>query len=51
MQERALRAQMQHETAATSRAEAEAESARLAEEVAQLRGAVQLNRKTDHGED
>jgi chromosome segregation protein len=40
VQQRASRAKMQHETAATSRAEAEAESARLAEEVMQLRSAV-----------
>jgi chromosome segregation protein len=38
---RAQRAKEQHEFAATSRAEAEAESLRLSEEVAQLRGAVQ----------
>ncbi len=40
VQQRASRAKSQHETAATSRAEAEAESARLAEEVVQLRAAV-----------
>jgi len=38
---RAQRAKEQHEFAATSRAEAEAENLRLTEEVAQLRGAVQ----------
>ena len=43
-QERARRAQTQHGLAATSRAEAEAESARLTEEVTQLRGAVQTER-------
>ncbi len=41
VQQRAARAKMQHETAASSRAEAEAESIRLAEEVVQLRAAVQ----------
>src|SRR5260370_13467123 len=38
---RAERAQDQLAAAATSRAEAEAESARLAEELAQLRGSIQ----------
>jgi chromosome segregation protein len=38
---RAQRAKEQHELAATSRAEAQAENLRLTEEVAQLRGAVQ----------
>src|SRR5260370_5692471 len=38
---RAERAQHQLAAAATSRAEAEAESARLAEELAQLRGSIQ----------
>jgi chromosome segregation protein len=45
VQQRALRAKIQHETAATSRAEAEAESARLAEEVTLLRGAVQAEQE------
>ncbi|HEX8871109.1 MAG TPA: AAA family ATPase, partial [Candidatus Acidoferrum sp.] len=38
--QRAQRAQLQHEAAAASRAEAETESARLLQDVAQLRGAV-----------
>ncbi len=41
VQQRAARAKMQLETAATSRAEAEAESARLAKQVVHLRDAVQ----------
>ncbi len=41
VQQRAARAKLQHQTAAISRAEAETESARLAEEVLQLRAAVQ----------
>src|SRR6202008_3442407 len=41
VQQRALHAQTQHHLAASSRAEAEAESVRLTEEVAQLRKAVQ----------
>ncbi|HKM66470.1 MAG TPA: chromosome segregation protein SMC [Candidatus Acidoferrum sp.] len=45
VQERAERARLQHETAATSRAEAEAESARLAEEVVQLRTRVQTEQE------
>ena len=45
VQQRAARARMQHETAATSRAEAEAESVRLAEEVVQLRAAVQTEQE------
>ncbi len=45
VQERAERARLQHETAATSRAEAEAESARLAEEVVQLRARVQTEQE------
>jgi chromosome segregation protein len=44
VQERARRAHTEHNLAATSRAEAEAESLRLTEEVAQLRGAVQTER-------
>jgi chromosome segregation protein len=45
VQQRAERAKLQHETAATSRAEAEAESARLAEEVVQLRARVQTEQE------
>jgi chromosome segregation protein len=45
VQQRAERAKLQHETAATSRAEAEAESARLAEEVVQLRARVQAEQE------
>jgi len=45
VQQRATRAQMQHQTAATSRDQAEAESARLAEEVTQLRIAVQAEQE------
>ena len=45
VQQRAERAKLQHETAATSRAEAEAESARLAEEVVQLRVRVQVEQE------
>jgi len=41
VQQRAAQAKLQHEAAAKSRTEAEAESARLTAEVAQLRGAVQ----------
>ena len=44
VQQRALLAQMQHHAAASSRAEAEAESLRLTEEVAQLRNAVETER-------
>jgi len=44
VRERAHRAHTEHELAATSRAEADAESARLTGEVAQLRGAVQTER-------
>ena len=44
-QQRAERAKLQHQTAATSRAEAEAESARLAEEVVQLRARVQAEQE------
>jgi chromosome segregation protein len=44
VQERARRTHLQHELAATSRAEAEAEGLRLTEEVAQLRGAVETER-------
>jgi chromosome segregation protein len=44
VQQRALVAQAQHQVAATSRAEAEAETLRLAEEVTQLRNAVQSER-------
>ena len=44
VQQRARRAQTQHELAANSRAEAEAESLRLTDEVAQLRGAVETER-------
>ena len=44
VQERARRAHLQHELAATSRAEAEAEGLRLTEEVAHLRGAVETER-------
>jgi chromosome segregation protein len=44
VQERARRAHAEHNLAATSRAEAVAESLRLTEEVAQLRGAVQTER-------
>jgi chromosome segregation protein len=40
VQQRAAQAKLQHEAAAKSRSEAEAESARLTAEVAQLRGAV-----------
>ena len=43
-QQRALLAQMQHQLAASSRAEAESETVRLTEEVAQLRNAVQAER-------
>jgi len=43
-QQRALLAQMQHQLAASSRAEAEAETVRLTEEVVQLRNAVQAER-------
>lgn len=42
--QRALRAQSQHQVAASSRAEAEAESVRLTEKVAQLRNAIQTER-------
>jgi chromosome segregation protein len=42
---RAEHARLQHEMAATSRAEAETESARLAEEVSQLRGAAQAEQE------
>jgi len=45
VQERAQRARLQHEAAATTRAEAEAESARLAEEVVQLRATVQAEQE------
>ena len=45
VQERAERARLQHETAATTRAEAEAESARLAEEVVRLRAMVQAEQE------
>ena len=45
VQERAERARLQHETAATTRAEAEAESARLAEEVVRLRAMVQVEQE------
>jgi chromosome segregation protein len=45
VQRRAARTKLQHETAATSRAEAEAESGRLAEEVVQLRAAVQTEQE------
>jgi chromosome segregation protein len=45
VQQRAERAKLQHETAATSRSEAEAESARLAEEVVQLRARVQTEQE------
>ena len=45
VQLRAERAKLQHETAATSRADAEAESARLAEEVVQLRAMVQTEQE------
>jgi chromosome segregation protein len=45
VQERAERARLQHETAATTRAEAEAESARLAEEVVRLRALVQAEQE------
>ncbi|MFI5097071.1 MAG: chromosome segregation protein SMC [Candidatus Acidiferrales bacterium] len=45
VQQRAERAKLDHETAATSRAEAEAESARLAEEVVQLRARVQAEQE------
>jgi len=41
VQQRAAQAKLQHEAAAKSRSEAEAEGARLTAEVAQLRGAVQ----------
>jgi chromosome segregation protein len=44
VQQRALLAQMQHQLAASNRAEAEAETLRLTEEVAQLRNAVQTER-------
>ena len=44
VQQRALLAQTQHQVAASSRAEAEAETLRLTEEVAQLRNAVQSER-------
>ncbi len=44
VQQRALLAEAQHQIAATSRAEAEGESARLAEEVNQLRSAIQTER-------
>jgi chromosome segregation protein len=44
VQQRANRAHVQHELAATSRAEAEAEGLRLSEEVAQLRVAVETER-------
>ena len=44
VQQRALLAQTQHQVAASSRAEAEAETVRLTEEVAQLRNAVQSER-------
>ena len=44
VQQRALLAQMQHQLAASNRAEAEAETLRLIEEVAQLRTAVQSER-------
>jgi len=44
VQQRARRAQTQHELAASSRAEAEAESLRLTDEVVQLRGAVETER-------
>jgi len=44
VQQRALLAQTQHQIAASSRAEAEAETLRLTEEVAQLRNAVQSER-------
>ncbi|MGB9444740.1 MAG: hypothetical protein WBR26_07045, partial [Candidatus Acidiferrum sp.] len=43
-QQRAMLAQAQHQVAASSRAEAEAETTRLNEEVAQLRNAVQTER-------
>jgi chromosome segregation protein len=43
-EQRALTAQAQHQVAATSRAEAESESIRRTEEVAQLRNAVQSER-------
>jgi len=43
-QQRALLVQTQHQLAATSRAEAEAETIRLTEELAQLRNAVQSER-------
>jgi chromosome segregation protein len=43
-QQRAMLAQTQHQVAATNRAEAEAETLRLTEEVAQLRNAVQSER-------
>jgi chromosome segregation protein len=42
VQQRAAQAKLQHETAAKSRSEAEEEGARLTAEVAQLRGAVQI---------
>jgi chromosome segregation protein len=44
VQQRALLAQMQHQLAASHRAEAEAETLRLGDEVAQLRNAVQSAR-------
>ena len=44
VQQRAQNAQLQHHAAATSRAEAEAESLRLTEEVAQLRTFVEAER-------
>ena len=43
-EQRALLAQTQHQLAASSRAEAEAENLRLTEEVAQLRNAIQTER-------
>jgi chromosome segregation protein len=45
VQQRALLAQTQHHQAASSRAEAEAESLRLTEEVALLRNAIQTERE------
>jgi chromosome segregation protein len=45
VQQRALLARTQHHQAASSRAEAEAESLRLTEEVAQLRNAIQTERE------
>ena len=44
VEHRALLAQTQHQAAASSRAEAEAETMRLGEEVTQLRAAVQMER-------